>query len=117
MSTPKPLLKALDLRDGRACAWHWVGVCDAETLVPHHRANRGMGGRPSLHSIANLVWLCSSVNGLIESDHEWAVSARLRGIKISSHSDPDAEPITHAVHGRCFLNDDGTVTGAEKEVA
>jgi hypothetical protein len=116
MSTPKALLKALDARDGRACAWHWVGACDVETLVPHHRANRGMGGRKSLDRLSNLVWLCD-VNSLIESDHEWAVSARLRGIKISSHADPDAEPITHAVHGRCFLNDDGTVTQVEKEVA
>jgi hypothetical protein len=70
-----------------------------------------------MNVLSNCVLLCSAVNGLIESDREWAVSARYRGIKISSHSDPDAEPITHAVHGRCFLNDDGTVTQVEKEVA
>jgi hypothetical protein len=115
VSTPKALLKALDLRDGRVCAWHGV-ACGVDTLVPQHRANRGMGGRASMNRLSNLVWLCE-VNSLIESDTEWAIQARILGIKISSHADPDAEPITHAVHGRCFLNDDGTVTSAEKEVA
>jgi len=117
MTTPNALLKALDVRDGRVCAWHWVGACDVETLVPHHRANRGHGGRPSLNRVSNLVWLCSAVNGLIESDAEWATSARLWGIKISSHADPVTVPIHHAVHGRVFLSDDGTVSPCMEEVA
>ena len=116
MTTPKVLLKALDARDGRVCAWHGV-TCGDETLSPHHRGNRGAGGRKSMNKLSNLVWLCSVTNGLIESHTEWAIQARVLGIKISSHADPDAEPITHAVHGRCFLNDDGTVSRVEKEVA
>lgn len=111
MTTPKALLKALDARDGHVCAWHGPS-CGTDVLVPQHRANRGMGGRSSLNRLSNLVWLCSGTNGLVESRTEWAIQARVLGIKISSHADPDAEPITHAVHGRCFLNDDGTVSAA-----
>ena len=116
MSTPKALLKALDLRDGRVCAWHGV-TCGEDTLVPQHRANRGHGGRKSLHRLSNLIWICSALNSDMESDAVTAVLARRTGIKISSHAEPSAESIHHAVHGKCFLNDDGTVTSAEKEVA
>ena len=117
MSTPKALLQALDARDGRACAWHWVGACDPETLSPHHRANRGHGGRPSLNRLSNLVWLCSEMNGLVESSADAAQAARDRGIKISSFAEPSRERIRHAVHGRVFLNDDGTVSPCMEEVA
>lgn len=109
MSLPKKLLRALEDRDGRACAWHPEGMCDPKTLVPQHRANRGHGGRPSLNRLSNLVWLCSSVNSLIEDDAGYADQARGLGIKISSHAEPSAEPITHAVHGRVYLDDLGGV--------
>lgn len=105
----KTLERALDARDGHACAWHYVGACDTDTLVPQHRANRGMGGRRSLERLSNIVWLCSEVNGLIESDATYAESARARGIKISSHDEPSHAPILHAIHGRCLLDDDGAV--------
>ena len=92
-STPKKLLAALDIRDGHYCAWHYPGACDVETLVPQHRANRGMGGRPSGMVAANLIWLCSATNGNVESDPVWAETARGRGIKISSHADPEQVPV------------------------
>ena len=114
VTTPKALLKALDLRDGHRCAWHWEGVCDPETLSPHHRANRGHGGRKSLHRLSNLVWLCSSMNGLIESDADAAQAARGRGIKISSFTEPSSMPILHAVHGSVLLGDDGSVVPANE---
>lgn len=103
------LRRALDERDGHRCAWHFEGVCDLETLVPHHRVNRGMGGRASLNRLSNLVWLCAVVNGLIESSAEWAVGARVRGIKLSGHAEPSRERVRHAVHGWCLLTDDGAV--------
>lgn len=108
MTTPKALLKALDARDGHQCAWHWAGACDTSTLSPHHRANRGMGGRQSMHRLSNLVWLCSDMNGRVESDAALAEVARGRGIKVRSHDDPAAVPIVHAVHGRVMLSDDDT---------
>lgn len=109
MTTPKALLKGLDARDGHRCAWHWEGACDTETLTPHHRSNRGMGGSRSKNRLSNLVWLCAEFNGLIESDSALAEVARGRGIKVSSHAEPSHEPIIHAVHGRCLLADDGSV--------
>lgn len=111
MSIPKALLRQLDIRDGHYCA-----LCglDDDTLVPHHRANRGMGGRRSLDRLSNLVWLCSLDNGMLESASDYAEMARDRGVKISSHDEPSHVPIFHAVHGRCLLADDGTVhTGLE----
>lgn len=110
MSVPKRLLAGLDDRDGHRCA-----MCGAEsdTLVPHHRANRGMGGRKSLNRLSALIWLCSLENGLVESDPEMAVIARAMGIKISSHDEPSHVPIHHAVHGLVLLDDDGAVHGQE----
>lgn len=108
--TPKPLLKALDARDGHRCAWHFEGWCDTETLAPQHRANRGMGGRKSLHRLSNLVWLCSEMNGLIESHAGVARKALERGIKISSHAEPSMVRVRHAVHGWVLLDDNGGIT-------
>lgn len=105
MTTPKRLLKALDARDGHQCAWHPVGMCDPETLVPQHRAGRGAGGRPSLNRMSNLIWLCL-LNGLIESDALLADLARDRGVKLRSHDEPSLMPIRHAVHGLVLLHDD-----------
>ena len=73
-----------------------------------------MGGRRSMERLSNLIFLCSSENGEIESDALTATTARLAGIKISSHAEPSHEPIQHAVHGRCLLDDEGNVhTGLE----
>lgn len=104
-----PRLRAtLDARDGHKCAWHGDG-CDLETLVPQHRSNRGQGGDPSKNRLSNLVWLCAAVNGLIESDPEWAQRARNLGIKLSLHDDPTCVPIDHAVHGSVWLDDAGSI--------
>ena len=106
MSTPKAVLKALTARDGHLSAW--TGN-DDDTLVPQHRQG-GMGGRRNKHRLSNVVWLESLINGLIESDPVWQAEALRRGIKISSFAEnPATVPITHAVHGRCLLTDEGTV--------
>lgn len=109
-AVPKRILRALNERDGHRSAW--TGN-DVDTLVPQDRGNRGMGGS-KVFLLANYVWLESSINGLIESDAEWAAEARRRGIKISKFADPRLEPITHAVHGRVFLNNQGGVTPADQ---
>ena len=107
-ATPRSLLRALTTRDGHVCAWHGVS-CGTESLVPHHRANRGMGGRKSANRLSNLVWLCSEMNGLIESDPLLADLARRKGLKISSHDNPEHVPIRHFMYGLCLLQDDGTI--------
>lgn len=91
MSVSKALLTALTARDGHVCAY--CGI-DDDTLVPHHRANRGHGGRKSLDRIANLCFLCSRCNGDAESDADVAASMRDLGIKISSHATPELVPVT-----------------------
>ena len=107
--TPKQV-KAIRERDDNRCA-----MCgeEGDDLVPHHRANRGMGGRRSLNRLSNGVLLHSLENGLVESDPEMAVLARTKGIKISGHDEPSHIPIRHAVHGRVLLDDDGGIHGQE----
>jgi len=73
-----------------------------------------MGGHKGSQRLSNVVWLCSEVNGLIESDARFALEAQVAGIKISRYENPETIPVTHAVHGRCILLDDGQViTGPE----
>lgn len=111
-TTPKPLLRALEARDGLICAWHGrdprSDLCKPGTLVPQHRQG-GMGGRNDKHRLSNVVWLDSFTNGAVESDPLMQLEAYERGIKIRGELDPERTPITHAVHGKCLLNDDGTI--------
>ena len=108
MSVTRKLLRALNQRDGHRSAW--TGR-DTETLVPHHRVNRGIGGCPSLDRIENLVWLESGINELIESDLEWAQEARRRGVKLGRWQFPESVAVEHAVHGRVLLTGSGQVLG------
>ncbi len=110
-STPAAVVRAVTVRDGKVCA-----MCGGtgDTLVPHHRANRGMGGSKLLDRVSNVVWLCSVENGLIESDAAWAAEARARGVKISRHSTPSREPILHAGFGGwVLLSDDGAAVAVD----
>lgn len=85
---------------------------ESDTLVPHDRGNRGMGGR-SVYEVSNYVWLEALINGEIESDAKKAAEARRRGIKISRFADPRLIPINHAVHGDVFLDNEGGFTAAD----
>jgi len=93
----KPLL--IFGRDSWTC-----GLCGQVfqdgSLVPHHRANRGMGGSPKSDKPSNVLSLCSLCNGLIESDAIEATKARLLGIKISKF---DAQ-IAHLVPVKVFVD-------------
>ena len=66
--------------------------------------------------IPNLVWLCSRINGLIESSAGYAETARNRGLKISSHAVPEQVP---AWIGEAWwlLNTDGTRTRLKDDEA
>ena len=98
--TPKQFAKYLD-RDG-SC-YH---CGDVETAVPNHRANRGIGGSRKRDHPANIIVLCSEVNGLIESDALWASKAREYGWKLNSWDDPFWVPVFDAVWGVWWLLDD-----------
>jgi len=117
-ATPKALLAALAARDGMACAWHGPDAlstaCRPGTLVPQHR-DGGMGGSAVKHRLSNVVWLDSLTNGLIEVDPVMQAEAYERGMKLRGDVDTEREPITHAVHGRCRIKDDGSVEPIEQE--
>jgi len=68
-----------------------------------------MGGSKQAMTIANLVWLCSSTNGLIEADARIARVAVGRGIKVPRNGRYGAAdvPVLHAVHGWVLLDDAG----------
>lgn len=117
--TPKPLLRALDERDGHVCAWHGPdalsSACAPGTLVPQHRVG-GMGGSATKHRLSVVVWLDSPTNGLIETDPVMQAEAYRRGIKLAGDVDSEEAEIEHAVHGLCRLMDDGTVVPVETKV-
>lgn len=96
--------KLLERDGGRCCH------CGAtEALAPHHRVNRGMGGRKSLEIPSNLLLICSQFNGDMESDPRVAEYAKSRGIKLLSWQDPTKYPVWDEVsQGMFWLLDDWT---------
>jgi hypothetical protein len=79
---------------------------DVETAIPQHRVNRGMGGSKKRDHPANIIVLCSLVNGLIESNVGWQTMAREYGWKLSQWDDPYFVPVYDATSGQWWLLDD-----------
>lgn len=96
----KQFQKYLD-RDG-GC----VHCGDTETAVPHHRANRGMGGSKLRDVPSNIVSMCALVNGLMEADAYTAELARTYGWKVSTNTDSASVPVWYPNLGRWFFLDD-----------
>ena len=67
-----------------------------ETLIPHHRANRGMGGSKERDVPSNIVLLCAEANARLESDWRFASYGRKMGWKVSTHGDPKMRAVFHA---------------------
>lgn len=61
---------------------------ELEAIAPHHRLNRGMGGSKQRDNPANIIVLCSVLNGLLESNSKWAHTARIYGWKLIAGEDP-----------------------------
>lgn len=95
--TPKEFQKYLD-RDGAYCPH--CGT--TETLVPQHRAGRGMGGSKK-QTPANIILLCSLFNGLIESDAVAQATAKRFGYKLSRWQTPEIEPYFDIMAGKWFI--------------
>lgn len=110
MAVSKKLLAALRDRDGDVCAWSGVST---DTLVPHHRANRGAGGFKGADRLSNLVLVDSIANGRFESDLQ--ERAKILGFKISRYADPESIPMFHKVWGWVLLKDDGKVVKLEHD--
>jgi hypothetical protein len=79
---------------------------ETEAVAPNHRINRGMGGSKTRNHAANYVLICSTLNGLIESDNRWARVAKEYGWKLEAWQDPYTEPVFDLVMGVWYLLDD-----------
>ena len=80
-----------------------------EALAPNHRANRGMGGSKLMNVPSNYALICSSLNGLIESDHRWQQLAIESGWKVSRYADWREIPVWDSMAGVWYLlKDDWT---------
>jgi len=79
---------------------------ETEAIAPNHRINRGMGGSKKRNHAANYSLICSSLNGLIESDNRWAEVAKDYGWKLETWQDPYTEPVFDLVMGVWYLLDD-----------
>lgn len=77
-----------------------------ETLVPHHRRNRGMGGSKSRDVPSNIVVVCAMLNFLMENDVATAKWARRMGWKLSGSGDPSLMPLYDAQSAEWVLLDD-----------
>ena len=110
MAVSKALIAQLRARDGDVCAWSGV---ETDTLVPHHRANRGAGGFKRADRLSNLVLVDSIANGRFEADLQ--EKAKLLGFKISRYADPESIPLFHKMWGWVLLKDDGTVVRLERD--
>ncbi len=84
---------------------HCAHCGTTETLVPHHRRNRQMGGSKLLDRLDNLMLICASWNGLIESDAASANQAREYGHKLSSWDD-FSNPVFDIADGLWYKLDD-----------
>ena len=90
--------------DRDLCCLH-CGSTD-QTLIPQHRINRGMGGSKKRGSRSNLIVLCSLINGLIESDADWAQTARDCGWKLQPWDDPLQMPVWDQTTQAWWMLDD-----------
>jgi hypothetical protein len=73
------------------CCSH-CGTTD-DTLIPQHRANRGMGGSRALDRPSNIIVLCSAANFMLESNARFAEMGRLFGWKLERHQVPEFTPV------------------------
>ena len=81
----------------------YCGCGYRESLVPNHRANRGMGGSKLLDRPSNVITLCAHMNGLIESDATLAQVARKYGWKLERWQSPEETPVYDRGTGQWFL--------------
>ena len=95
---PIPMLRKLNARDGHHCI---MTATESDRLVPQHRQG-GMGGRRNKHRLANLLWLDSIANGLIESDPRLQAVAKAWGVKVSLHANVEEIPVFRPHMGQWF---------------
>jgi hypothetical protein len=81
-------VKAADIQKLRKRDSHCWHCGTTENLVPHHRANRGMGGSKVLrYASKRHTRVCAALNYAMESDAEVAQEALENGWKLKSWDD------------------------------
>lgn len=85
----KQFQKYLDRDDG--C----VHCGQRESVSPHHRLNRGMGGSKVRDVPSNIIVMCSELNARMESDSDIARVAKANGWKLSSGANPASVAVQH----------------------
>lgn len=81
-----------------------------------HRLARGSGGTsdPRINSPINLILLCGSATTLCHGKAESRdPEMRRKGFWLEHSQRPWLEPVTHKLHGRVYLLDDGSWIPAE----
>jgi hypothetical protein len=99
--TPKQFLKFRQ-RDFDRCPH----CGEDESLVPHHRLNRGMGGSKERDKPSNILTFCARANDLMESSAWFAMEARDMGWKLESGQIPAETAFFDACDGFWYLLDD-----------
>jgi len=79
---------------------------DIETAVPHHRANRGMGGSKIRDVPSNIIVICAYMNGQMESNSVTAAYAKRHGWKLESWEDPKSVQVWYATKRAWITLDD-----------
>jgi hypothetical protein len=101
MMTPKQFNKYQE-RDG-GC----LHCGETEAVAPHHRVNRGFGGKhDKANQPSNIIVICSVFNGLMESSPYHASLAKIYGWKLSSWADPKQQRVYDTQTGKWYLLDD-----------
>lgn len=110
-------------RDDYSCGWCGVTILGRQYSLQHRRS-RGDGGSsdPRINAPSNLVTLCGSATSpggchLKCKQHYTEAEALGFVVSLNSVHDPADVPVTHALSGRVFLLDDGTVRLAGGEAA
>lgn len=79
---------------------------EVETVAPHHRRNRGIGGSKKLDIPSNIITVCSLLNYLMEADPKVAAEARANGWKLRHGERPDEFALWHYSRGWIVLDDE-----------
>lgn len=120
----KQTVELVIVRDGGLCAYCAEEIWGTRGFnwSVGHRRPAGMGGdpRPETHAAGNLVLLhghgTSLCHGWCEANREEAEALGLL-IPKEAKALPSSFPIRHAVHGWCYLLDNGRWTTEQPEAA
>lgn len=122
-SPDRPTRELVLERDDYTCAWCRRTILNQPYSLQHRRG-RGRGGssNPRINAPSNLITLCGSATspgGCHLRCEQRTAEAETFGFVVSLNSihDPADIPVMHALYGRVYLADDGTVCLAGDEAA